>query len=160
MTQIEEKDLATARAILGVMPVLMRLITTKAREHGTVSPERAKVLVRLSGGAMRSGELAHQCMLTPPAVTELVEGLARDGLVRREEDKTDRRVVVVALTSPGRREVERYQNALAEALGEAVTRLDPLERERLLLAFTDLRRAIEGIAAPASKEQREMSHVR
>lgn len=144
------KDLATARALLGVMPLFMRLIATKAREHRTVSPQRAKVLARLSQSAMRSGELAHQCLLTPPAMTELVEGLAREGLVRRDEDPTDRRAVVVALTAQGRREVDRYQTALAEALGDAISRLDPLARERLRLALTDLRHALED--EPAAKE--------
>ncbi len=155
------KDLATARALLGVMPLFMRLIATKAREHGTVSPERAKVLVRLAAGDMRSGELAQQCLLTRPAMTELVEGLAREGLVRREEDRTDGRAVVVALTASGRREVERYHAALAEALGEAIAELDAPARDRLLLAFGDLRRALETYAMQKEhRDQREMSDVR
>lgn len=151
------RDLATARALLGVMPLFMRLIATKAREHGTISPERAKLLARLDAGPLRSGELAQQCLLTPSAVTEVVEGLVREGLVRREEDPTDRRAVVVSLRAAGRHEVERYQSALADALGEAMAHLDPLARERLLLAFKDLKHALE---LGSLREQREMSNVR
>lgn len=147
-------DLATARALLAVMPLFGRLAAMTAREHGVVSPERAKALVRLAGGGMRAGELAHQCLLTPPAMTELVEGLVREGLVRREEDPTDRRAVRVSLTAAGRREVERYHNAIAEALGEAIARLEPSSRDRLRLALDDLRRALEDAA------QKETANVR
>ena len=140
------RDLQTARALLAVMPLVGRLASMKAREIGTVSPERGKVLSRLSHGPMRSGELAQQCLLTPPATTELVEGLAREGLVRREDDPSDRRAVMVSLTAAGRREVERYQSAFADALGEAIAQLEPLQRERLRLALEDLRHALEGAA--------------
>ena len=150
----QPKDLQTARALLAVMPLVGRLAVMKAREMGTVSPERGKALGRLAGGPLRVGELAQQCMLTPPATTELVESLVRDGLVRREDDPTDRRAVNVSLTPTGRREVERYQTAFATALGEAIARLEPLQRERLRLALDDLRHALEGAAT------KEMTNVR
>ena len=87
----QPKDVQTARALLAVMPLAGRLASMKAREHGTVSPERAKALVRLAGGSLRSGELAQQCLLSPGAITELVEGLVREGLARREGSE-ERRV--------------------------------------------------------------------
>ncbi len=154
MPTAAKPDLATARALLGVMPFFGRLAAMTAREHGTVSPERAKALVRLGAGGMRAGELAQQCLLSPPAMTELVEGLVREGLVRREDDPSDRRAVRVSLTAAGRREVDRYHNAIAEALGEAIARLDPLARQRLRLALEDLRRALEAAA------QKETVNVR
>lgn len=150
----QTKDLQTARALLAVMPLVGRLAAMKARERGTVSPERAKALSRLSAGPLRAGELAHLCLLTPPAMTELVEGLVREGLVRRDEDPSDRRAVRVSLTASGRREVDRYQTAFAEALGDAIAQLEPLARERLRLALEDLRRALDEASA------REMTNVR
>lgn len=148
------RDAQTARAMLAVMPLVGRLAAMKARAYGTVSPERAKALVRLAPGALRAGELAQQCLLSPPAMTELLEGLVREGLVRREDDPSDRRAVRVSLTAAGRREVERYQTAFAEALGDAIARLDPLARERLRLALQDLRTALEDAAT------KEMTSVR
>ena len=143
----QSKDVQAARALVALMPLVGRLASTRARESGTVSPERAKALVRLASGAMRAGELAQQCWLTPGATTELVEGLVRDGLVRRDAVASDRRVVRISLTAAGRREVDRYHTAFAEALGEAIARLEPLRRERLRLALEDLRRALEESAA-------------
>jgi len=143
MTKATKTDLENARAMLAVAPHLARLATAAARQHGAVSPDRAKVLFRLAPGPLRVGELAHQCLLTPSAMTELVEALSRDTLVTREDDPTDRRAVVVALTASGRREVERYRSAVAAALGEAIADLDPLAKQRLRLAFADLARALE-----------------
>lgn len=147
------KDLATARALLAVMPLVGRIVATKVREHGTVSPERAKALVRLAAGPLRSGELAQRCLLTPSSTTELAESLVREGLVRREDDRADRRAVVLSLTAAGRREADRYQAAVADALGDAVARLEPLARERLRLALDDLRTALE-------RAQKEPTNVR
>ncbi len=149
----QAKDVQIARSLLSVVPLFGRFAATIAREQGTVSPERAKVLVRLAGGPMRAGELAHQCMLTPPAVTELVEALVGDGLVRRDEDPSDRRAVRVSLAPAGRRQVERYQDAIALSLGDVIARLDPLARERLRLALDDLRSALE-------TSQKELTNVR
>ncbi len=148
------RDLETARALLAVMPLVGRLATQKARELGTVSPMRAKALARLAAGPMRAGELAQQCLLTPPATTELIEALVQEGLVRREDDPSDRRAVRVSLTATGRRQVDRYQAAFAEGLGEAIAQLHPLRRERLRRALEDLRHALEGAAT------KELTHVR
>lgn len=139
-------DLETARALLTAMMLGARLSESVARVRGTVSPERARVLFRLADAPLRSGELAQRCLLTPATTSELVDGLVRDGYVRRHEDATDRRAVVVGLTAAGRREVERYQGIFAEALGEAIAELEPAARLRLRLAMEDLRRGLERVA--------------
>lgn len=146
------RDTVTARAILAVLPQLKRVLETAAREQGMVSPQRARCLSQLANGSMRVGELAQTCLLTAPAATELVEGLVQDGLVRRETDASDRRVVRVSMTAAGRRAMERYQAAIADELGEVVARMDPLARERLRSALRDLRAALE--------TQKETTHVR
>ncbi|MGH2796147.1 MAG: MarR family winged helix-turn-helix transcriptional regulator [Thermoleophilaceae bacterium] len=152
---VRRADLETARALLGAMMLGARLGATAARERGTISLERARVLFRLSDAPLRSGELAQRCLLTPPTMTELVEGLVRVGFVRRQEDRSDRRAVLVALTPTGRREVERYQGIFAEALGGAIAELEPAARRRLRLAMNDLRRGLERASA-----RRETSGVR
>ena len=79
-----ETDRALVRSILSVLPQLGRIAAAVGREHNTVTPQAGKLLFWLRGGPMRSGELADHCMLTRPAVTELVDGLVADGYVRRE----------------------------------------------------------------------------
>jgi DNA-binding MarR family transcriptional regulator len=66
-----------------------------------VSLARTKVLAQLQRGPARPSVLAAEFGLAPRTITELVDTLERDGLVTRRPDPTDRRALLVALTSEG-----------------------------------------------------------
>ncbi len=71
-----------------------------------------------------AGTLAEELRVTPPTVTGLVDRLVRMGLVRREEDAKDRRLVRNALTARGEEtvgEVEREGRSLLIQLFERLT---------------------------------------
>ena len=106
------------------------------------SGERARLLWGLKTGACRAGQLAQQAKISPSTITEIVEGLERDGFVRRESDPDDRRAVRVALTAEGRRHLQRFEHAAAVALGESLASLTAAQRVRIRAAFNDLRQAI------------------
>ena len=63
------------------------------------SPERGRLIWVIGDKSVRAGLVAHQLKLSAGAVTELVEALVREGLVRRDTDPDDRRAVVLALTA-------------------------------------------------------------
>jgi len=68
-----------------------------------------------------AGALAEDLRVTPPTVTGLVDRLVRMGLVRREEDPKDRRLVRNVLTERGEEalgEVEREGRAFLTQLFE------------------------------------------
>ena len=137
-----DADREIAQALIGLMPLMGRLAHGVTRQRGTLTLERSKILWPLVlGGPMRAGELAQQCHLGRPTLTELVDGLVDDGLVRRDEDPSDRRAVILALTAQGRRELHRFETAIAAALAEVVGRLEPSKRERLGATLADLHRA-------------------
>ena len=80
-------------------------------------------LLRESPGTS-AGALAEELRVTPPTVTGLVDRLVRMGLVRREEDPKDRRLVRNALTARGEEtvgEVEREGRSLLIQLFERLT---------------------------------------
>jgi DNA-binding MarR family transcriptional regulator len=66
-----------------------------------LSLARTKVLSQLQRGPARPSVLAAEFGFAPRTVTELVDTLERDGLVTRQADPTDRRALLVALTSEG-----------------------------------------------------------
>ncbi|MDQ2811623.1 MAG: MarR family transcriptional regulator [Actinomycetota bacterium] len=67
-----------------------------------LSLARTKVLSQLQhSGPARPSVLATEFGLAPRTVTELVDTLERDGLATRQADPTDRRALLVALTSEG-----------------------------------------------------------
>lgn len=136
-------DLDLARTVLTVMPHLFRVVAQAVREERAISIDRFKALMTLERcKGMRSGELAERWHLTAPAVTRLVDDLEHDGLVRREDDATDRRAVVLALTAEGRRELRRFEEIAARAVAELLSSLTPAQRSRLRETFDDLGRLL------------------
>ena len=102
------------------------------------SPERGRLIWVIGDKSVRAGLVAQQLKLSAGAVTELVEAVVREGLVRRETDPDDRRAVVLALTAEGRRVRERYELAAASNLAQVLGRLTAPQRRRLRATFADL----------------------
>jgi len=60
-----------------------------------------RVLATLSGGPETVTALAEACLLQQPTMTKVLDRMERDGLVRRQHDERDRRLVRVSLTPRG-----------------------------------------------------------
>jgi DNA-binding MarR family transcriptional regulator len=70
-----------------------------------------------------------------------VDGLEKAGVLRRERSGSDRRAVLVSLTSTGRERLARKERQLARRRRLLYDRLDPAERaqsERLLRHLAEL----------------------
>jgi DNA-binding MarR family transcriptional regulator len=134
-----EEELALAEGLFRAMRLFKTVAMGAAQSCDVGSLERAGMLFRLKAGASRAGWLAQDGRRSPSAVTEIVEGLERDGFVRRESDPDDRRAVRVALTADGRRQIQRYENTAALALADRLTSLTSAQRQRLRAALSDLR---------------------
>ena len=139
------EDVRLAGMLLSLLPRIGKLAAQVAHERGAITLERARILWQLVEAPRRSGELAQRCVLTPASVSELVDSLERDGLVRRSEDSTDRRVVVVEITARGRREIERVGELMTAPVAKIIAALSSDKRARLAAALADLEQAL---AAP------------
>ena len=82
-----------------------RLLT----EHGlTINDYEALLyLSHEKDGSLRRVDLAERLMLTPSGVTRLLDGLERDGWVRKGQCDSDARVTYAVLTDEGRERLER-----------------------------------------------------
>ncbi len=69
-------------------------------------------------GSPSMSELSGELRLHPSTVTGLVDGLVEHGLVERQEDPLDRRVVRVELTDKARRKRERHRRAMRQRVME------------------------------------------
>ena len=150
-----EEELALAESLFGMFQLFRSVAQRAAQAVDVGSGERARVLWGLKSGACRAGQLAQQAKIAPSTITEIVEGLETDGLVRRETDASDRRAVNVALTADGRRQLQRFENAAAIALAESLSSLTAAQRLRIRQAFADLRQAI-----PTERTEKETANVR
>jgi len=64
---------------------------------------RARLLMHIAReGPLRSVEIASSFGHAPRTVTEAIDGLERDGLVRRTADPSDRRAKNISITDAGR----------------------------------------------------------
>lgn len=89
--------------------------------RGPLSYAQYALLFYLRGReALPSSELAHAADLRPASVTEMLDGLAAVGLVKRTRSLTDRRVVLVSLTERGRALVEARRAEFEPRLREAL----------------------------------------
>lgn len=145
-------DVRAAKQLLGLFPVMAQLWSTTIRSGAGVSG-RFKTLGALdSRGPIRSGELAVMCGTTPSGMTEVIEGLVAEGYVRRVDDPTDRRAVMVALTDGGSAELERIRELLTAAVVKVFEGLTAEHRTRLRAALADINEIL--ISPSAKKETR------
>ena len=81
-----------------------RLVT----DHGlTINDYEALLhLSHAEHGSLRRVDLAERLMLTPSGVTRLLDGLERDGWVRKGQCDSDARVTYAVLTDEGRERLE------------------------------------------------------
>ena len=147
-------DVRTAKQLLDLLPVMGRLWSNAIREGGSVG--RFKTFGVLGDrGPLRAGELATLCGTTPSAMTEAIEGLAADGFVRRIDDPTDRRAVMVELTESGHRELDRVRELMIAAAIKVIDGFTTDQKARLRTAVGDLSEILIPVSA-----QKETRHVR
>jgi DNA-binding MarR family transcriptional regulator len=84
--------------------------------------------------SMTPGELAEHEKVQPPSMTRVIAVLEERGLVRREPHATDRRQVILTVTSEGRDVVQRVRRRREAWLAQRLQELTPDEREILLAA--------------------------
>src|SRR6202167_1636201 len=94
-----------------------------------LSPAQASALGTVNRLASPTlGELAAAEQVQPPTVTGWVAWLESAGLVAREADGVDRRVVRVRITAEGRRRLQRIRTLKDAYLTRRLAALDPVER--------------------------------
>lgn len=88
----------------------LRFSENVARNCG-VTPQQHQLMLGIGGftgrGSATVSELAEFLQERPHSVLGLIERATQHGLVRRAQDKTDRRVVNVSLTASGKRNLSR-----------------------------------------------------
>lgn len=95
-----------------------------------------KILFFLSiEGPQKMSDIARQVSVTMSGATGIVDRLVKAGLVRRANDPSDRRVILIELTPAGRRIVQEIQKVHERRLEEVLENLDPEQRRELIAAF-------------------------
>jgi DNA-binding MarR family transcriptional regulator len=126
-------------------PVLLRVgreLRREARAAG-VSPEQVALLVAIKyspGIGVR--ELAARERISPPALSNHVDRLERDGLVARTPSADDRRRVGLTLTDSGQRLLRRVRSRRTAWLSARLGELSPTELGAVEAAIEPLSRLL------------------
>jgi DNA-binding MarR family transcriptional regulator len=108
---------------------LLRAARTVDAESG-LSPARLSAMsVLVFGGPRTVGGLAEVEGVRSPTMTQLVNGLEADGLVRRRPVREDGRRVVVEATPAGRRLLRKAQGRRLDVLVAVLAAADAAELE-------------------------------
>lgn len=82
-------------------------------------------------GPMTAGEVSQKILKSGSNLTTVIDNLERDGLVRRERDTNDRRVINVHLTEAGASRIEAVLPGHIAGLVEEFSVLSAKEQEML-----------------------------
>ena len=96
---------------------------------GVLSLAQYHLLEPLAAGPRTNRELAELAGISAPTATRMVDGLLERRLVSRVEDPTDRRAVVISLTSKGRSALAKKESEYAERRGRVADALEPHEQK-------------------------------
>jgi MarR family transcriptional regulator for hemolysin len=103
--------------------------------------------IKMNPGA-RHGALADALMIQRPNMTKLINRLERDGLVRRDPSREDKRSVVLNLTRAGAAAVE---SGLEKMMAHEAASLAPLGASERRLLLSLLRRLSDGLRQRGSQ---------
>jgi DNA-binding MarR family transcriptional regulator len=131
-----------AHDVLDVVPLAMRAIRKKLREHSaqllTVPQFRTLLFISANKGASLS-EVADHIGLTLPSMSSLVDGLVTRNFVIRTTHRDDRRRVDLTLTERGETTLRSARNATQDYLKERFSHLSETERGTIVRGMRTLR---------------------
>ena len=121
---------------------LLRRVRRRDDESGVTAPHLSALSVLVFGGARTLGELAEAEQVRPPSITRIVRNLEADGLVEREPDPADRRIVRVRATDRGRAVLEEGRRRRISDLAARLRTVDAAELETLERAAELIERVV------------------
>ncbi|MGC9666146.1 MarR family winged helix-turn-helix transcriptional regulator [Planosporangium sp. 12N6] len=135
-------DAAVAAGVVDVAPQLHRALERRADADFAhpKPPEVQLAVLRLlqerPGVMVR--EVAHELQLKPNNASALVSAMVAAGMVRKEQDQRDRRVVHLYVTDEARGRAEAVQALFTGYVAAALDALEPVQREAIRAALPAL----------------------
>ena len=143
-------DITQLRSLNDVFTNVMRQIfltpVSSDENQNEVTWAQRKILLMIeNAGPQKMSEIARQISVTMSGATAVVDKMVKTGLVVREFDPNDRRVVLIALSDQGR-EVMQDCVKMQERCFEAVLdRLSPAKQDELMANFKRIHELLKEI---------------
>ncbi|WP_089156087.1 MarR family winged helix-turn-helix transcriptional regulator [Micromonospora sp. NBS 11-29] len=130
-----DEEIARFGAALGELHRLLRRKTGTRADRDPLPEAQVELLLLVRAAPGISGkEVARRLGTAPNTVSTLVRDLTDAGLLRRDRDPADRRVVRLHITEAASRRMADYEMHRAALLTESLAGLDPVARAAVLAA--------------------------
>lgn len=143
-------DINQLRSLNDVFTNVMKQIfltpVSSNEDQNDVTWAQRKILLLIeSGGPQKMSEIARQISVTMSGATAVVDKMVKQGLVTREYDPSDRRVVLIALSDEGREVMQNCVDMQERCFEAVMDRLAPEKRDELLSSFKRIHQLLKEI---------------
>lgn len=112
-------------AILRTATLIDRACSEQLAQFDLTEPRLAVLLAAAQRPEATPGQLAEQLEISRAAITGLLDGLVRQGLLTRATHASDRRSLTISVTPSGQRALDALQPRYGEWLSELAAGIDP-----------------------------------
>ncbi len=144
-------DLRILRALRRVFRAVEIHSRKLAGDYQITGPQLVCLVTILDSAQITATEIAKRVFVSPSTVVGILDRLEEKGLIARQRDRADRRLVHVTVTDKGRELAARAPSPLQDMLVTALQRLPELEQTTIALSLeriVDLMEARQLEAAP------------
>jgi DNA-binding MarR family transcriptional regulator len=143
----ENRKETYAEDLLTLTPLIFRSVRRKlikslpADTDFDISPLHFEIMALLrEAGTLHASEIGERLQIARAQMTRLLDKLVDSGIVKRQTDKTDRRMTNIILTARGKAFLEEGDITIKEAIKETLSCLDEKELQELSDSLTTLRK--------------------
>ncbi|UCC15928.1 MAG: MarR family transcriptional regulator [Dehalococcoidales bacterium] len=127
-----------AEDLLSIPPVIFRIVRNKfvraaLTDIGAdITPHHFEIIrLLMEGGTMHVAEIGQRLEISRAQMTHLIEKLVELGIVERQPDNRDRRIINISLTQQGISLLEEHKHTVEGAVREILSFLSDEEVEAL-----------------------------
>lgn len=145
----------TAQCVVDVFGAIYRNLMRDENDSvvQNQNSQSALLSVLLRNGPTKMSEIGRLLRVTKSNITFLVDKMEEQGLIRREHDPADRRVMNICLSEKGRQIIEAEKSAVLQKINGKLDRLSGPERERLREALDACLAILRKVYTPESEEE-------
>ncbi|HNX17285.1 MAG TPA: MarR family winged helix-turn-helix transcriptional regulator [Methanoregula sp.] len=133
----------TADAILTLIPLYHRIVMRHKHTTSGIQVAQIHTLgVLMRHKAMPMSEIGSRLYISRPYMTRLADVMIADGLVERQPDPVDRRVINLAITTKGKKYLKESVSGYKQDLKNSLSGLDDDDIRTLCAALEDTYRIL------------------
>ncbi len=129
-----------AEYLLALMPFYHKHIMKTGYGITGMQAAQYRVLgVLMKAGTLPVSEIGRRLYISKPYMTALIDTLIQDGLVERQPDLTDRRVINISITDEGKKHLRQSVTLYKNDLKNLLSNLDEPDLAELCSSLESLR---------------------